>query len=153
MQRRGWSVAVVSMTPPVALWQELEANGIEVQCLGMRRGIPNPLAIMRLRRFLKQRRPDVLHSHMVHANLLARATRMLSRVPVVVCTAHSIRECGRFLELGYRYTDRLADLTTNVSQAGVDRYLQIGAVPSGRIRFVPNGLDLRRFSPNAAQRE
>jgi glycosyltransferase involved in cell wall biosynthesis len=40
----------------------------------------------------------------------------------------------------------MSDLTTNVSQAAVERYVQVGAVPAERIRFVPNGLVTERFA-------
>ena len=86
-------------------------------------------------------RPDVIHSHMVHANLLSRLTRLLIPVPRLITTAHNTFEGGRLLDLGYRLTDRLTDLTTNVSEASTASFRQRGLVPSGRITTVANGLD------------
>jgi glycosyltransferase involved in cell wall biosynthesis len=153
MKRRGWDVTFVTLLPPSNLTEQLHAAGIHFECLNMRQGIPNPLAILRLRRILRSRRPQIVHSHIVHANMLARVARLFSPMPVLITTAHSTFECGRFLELGYRYTDRLTDLTTNVSEAAVDRYVSIGAAPADRIRFVPNGVDLQRFENDPAQRQ
>jgi glycosyltransferase involved in cell wall biosynthesis len=79
---------------------------------------------------------------MVHANLVARLARPLAWAPVLVSTAHNIDEGGRASELAYRFTDRLTSVTTNVARAAVDRYVHVGAVPAGRIRYVPNGLDV-----------
>lgn len=152
MKARGRDVTVVTLIPPVGLVDELRAGGVEVLSLNMRPGIPNPLAAMRLRRIIRRLRPEVVHSHIVHANLLARVIRPFTRMPALVCTAHSIHEGKRWLELAYRVTDRLSDMTTNVSQAGVDRYVQIGACPAERIRFVPNGLDVSRFQRDAGAR-
>jgi glycosyltransferase involved in cell wall biosynthesis len=53
----------------------------------------------------------------------------------------------------YRVTDRLADVTTNVSKAGVERYLRIGAAPAGRMLWVPNGIDVNRFEASPAVRD
>ncbi len=89
---------------------------------------------------------------MVHANLLARLVRPLVRVPVVLCTAHNIIEGGRWRELAYRLTDPLCDLTTQVSQAGLERYLKVGAIPKGRGLYIPNGVDTRRFAPDPEAR-
>jgi glycosyltransferase involved in cell wall biosynthesis len=113
----------------------------------MRRGQMNPLAIARLRKIIRTVRPDVVHSHILHSNILARITRLVTRIPVLVCTAHNIHEGGAVYNFAYRCTDSLADLTTNVSRAAVDRYIAIKAAPAGRIRFVPNGLDLGLYHP------
>jgi glycosyltransferase involved in cell wall biosynthesis len=152
LRRRGWEVTVVSMIPPEALEAELHAAGVALHSLDMRPGIPNPAAIIKLRKILSCRRPQIVHSHMYHANLLGRVTRLFARIPLLICTAHNIRESGRAGELAYRFTDHLADLTTNVSQAAVQRFIRIGAVPAQRIRFIPNGLDVSAFAPDSEAR-
>jgi glycosyltransferase involved in cell wall biosynthesis len=90
---------------------------------------------------------------MIHANLLARMTRLFVKVPVLICTAHSITEGGRPRELAYRLTDSLADITTQVSEAGKQRYIQVGAVPPSKIVYIPNGIDTSRFQPNPTVRK
>jgi len=91
-----------------------------------------------------------VHSHMVHANLLARVVRIFCKIPLLISTAHSIDEGGRWREVAYRLTDPLADLTTNVSRAAVERYIRVGAAPKNKIRFMPNGIDTAKFKPNKA---
>jgi glycosyltransferase involved in cell wall biosynthesis len=85
---------------------------------------------------------------MVHANLLGRVARLLVPVPVLISTAHNVNEGSRWREIAYRLTDPLCDLTTQVSQAGLERYVGVGAVPGNKIRFVPNGINSLEFSPN-----
>lgn len=94
-------------------------------------------------------RPDVVHSHMVHANLLARLVRLTAPMPRLVCTAHSNREGGRAVVLAYRLTDGLADVTTHVSHEAAAEYEQVGAVPEGGMVTVYNGIDVRRFQGGA----
>jgi glycosyltransferase involved in cell wall biosynthesis len=153
LKARGWDVVVVSMLPPRAYVEELEKAGIPVYSLNMCRGIPDPRAVFRLARIIRKLRPHILHSHMIHSNILARIVRPLAPVPVLICTAHNIDErggkvSGRWRILAYRFTDFLCDLTTQVSQAGFERYLQVGAVPGYKIRYIPNGIDTERFRPN-----
>jgi glycosyltransferase involved in cell wall biosynthesis len=74
-------------------------------------------------------------------------------VPVVISTIHSIQDGGRLRLLGYRLTDRLADLTTIVSEAAAERYVAVGAVPRSRLRVIPNAVDAERFRPDPAERE
>lgn len=153
LKARGWQPYVVSMLTPEALTPELEAAGIPWASLDVKRGSADLSAIFKLRKLLREWQPHIVHSHMVHANLLARVTRLLARVPVLISTAHNINEGGKLRMLGYRFTDRLADHSTNVSRAAVERYLAIGAAPAGKMSFVPNGLDTARFKPDPALRQ
>jgi glycosyltransferase involved in cell wall biosynthesis len=140
------------MLPPKDYTHHLVANGIPVASLGMRRKVPDPRAILRLASILRQWRPEVLHCHMVHANLLGRVTRMVSPIPVLISTAHNINEGSRWREWAYRVTDRLSDLTTQVSQAGAERYLKVKAANRGRLSVIANAVDLERYRPDLAIR-
>ena len=74
-------------------------------------------------------------------------------VPALISTAHNIKEGPRWREIAYRLTDRLSDLTTNVSRAAVERYIDVGVAPARKMRYVPNGIDLGRFAPVSGDRE
>lgn len=158
LKARGWEVQVVSLMSPKAYVEELEAFGVTLFSLGIRRKLPNPRPILKLAQFIRKWRPHIMHSHMVHANILARLVRPLARVPVIICTAHSIDErgrkgSGRLRELLYRLTDPWCDLTTQVSHTGLERYVQVGAVPRHKIKYIPNGVDIKRFYPDPGARK
>lgn len=152
LKARDWDVRIITMLCPLAYEAELQSAGVPLLRLGMKRGVPDPRALWHLIRILRRERPQIVHSHMVHANLLARLARPLARVPILVCTAHSIIEGGRRCEWACRLTDFLCDLTTQVSRAGLERYVQVGAAPRHKIRFIPNGVDTDQFRPNPEAR-
>lgn len=147
LKARGWTVQVVSLTPPKAYVEELDSAGIPLVSLGVLRKLPNPRPIFLLARLFQIWRPDIVHSHMVHANILARLVRPIVKVPLLICSVHSIYEGGRLRELLYRLTDSQCDLTTQVSKAGLERYVRVGIVPRNKICFIPNGVDTKRFHP------
>lgn len=152
MQDRGWDVAVISLLPKGAAFADLPDRGIPFETLGMSRGMPDPRAVWRLRTLLRRLRPDVLHGHMVHSNLLARVSRLLVRTPVVVSTMHNENEGAQWRYVLYRLTDRLSDLTTTVSQAAVAEATRRRAAAPGRITLFPNGLTSRALPPDPARR-
>ncbi len=157
LKARGWDVFVVSLTPPKAYTTELRYSGVPLFSLNIRQKLPDPRPLMKLFKLIREWRPCIVHSHMVHANILARLTRLFAPVPVLICTAHSIDERGRrgsgwFRTFLYRVTDPLCDLTTQVSRAGLERYVRIRAVPKEKIQYIPNGVDIESFSPNPAIR-
>jgi len=90
---------------------------------------------------------------MFNANLLARVARLITPVPILVSSVRSLNEGGRLRDLAYRFTDPLADITTQVSEAGKQRYIQVGAVPPSKIVYIPNGIDTSRFQPNPTVRK
>jgi len=159
LRRRGWEMAVVSLVEPTAFAEELAAQGVPVHSLGMRPGHPDPRGFVRLIGFLRVFRPQILHSHMFHANLAARLVRLFCPVPVVISTLHSAAESSRetagvkLRDWVYRLTDPLADMVTAVSQAVADRHSAAGAVPRAKLRVIPNGVDTGRFRPDPALRE
>jgi glycosyltransferase involved in cell wall biosynthesis len=145
MRSHGNEVSIVSLTPLGPMGLEAQSLGIRIQSLEMRRGIPDPRGLIRLVQLVRKWKPDVVHSHMVHANLMARALRLLVRIPVLISTIHNIYEGGRIRMAGYRLTNGLVDHMTIVSQAAADRFVNEGIVPRRLLTVVPNGVDVDQF--------
>lgn len=149
---RGHRVTVVSLSGPceVPIARGGNPGSLDVIELRAHRS-PWSLAHAgwRLARLIRTIRPDVVHSHMVHANLMCRVTRLICPMPLLICSAHSMNEGGDRRMLAYRLTDRLADLTTQVSQAAADAFVARRAVPAARIAVMPNGIDTARFAADA----
>jgi len=153
LKGRGWQVSVVSLIPMEYIAKELEQSQIPAVSLNMRPGSPDPRAVLALAGYLRMQKPQIVHTHMVHANLLGRVARLFAPVPVLISTAHNVNEGSRWREIAYRLTDMLCDLTTQVSEAGLKRYIAIGAVPEAKIRFVPNGINSMEFRPDPQARD
>ena len=122
-----------------------ENSNIDVIALGVdkRKGFFN--AYMKLRSLVKSFKPDVVHSHMFHASILSRILRITTSFPRLVSSSHSIYEGGKLRMLAYRLTNALVDISTNVSQNAVDALIEQGAVKSGRIVSVVNGINTSQF--------
>jgi len=156
LKQRNWDILVVTLLKPGPLAAELQEGGITVESLGMRSPLSLVPAMARLTRLIRSWKPQILHAHMFHANILCRLVRLFAPVPVLICTAHSIYEASSkvkqprevtWRELVYRITDPLCDLTTQISQAGCNRYIKVKAVSPRKIRVVPNGIDTNLFCP------
>ena len=102
-------------------------------------------AYIKLRRVILDFQPDVVHSHMIHANLLSRIVRLSTHIANLVCTAHNTNEGGKLRMLAYRVTDHLANVSTNVSGEAVARFIEMKATTTGRMLSVPNGIDTVKF--------
>ena len=145
LRDRGHEIRIVSLTPLGPMGLQARSLGLATESLEMRRGIPDPRGLARLVRLVRAWKPDVVHSHMVHANLMARVLRMLVPVPVLVSTIHNVYEGGPVLMAGYRLTNGLVDHMTIISQAAADRFVGERIVPKGLLTVIANGVDTDRM--------
>lgn len=149
MYERGHIVKIAYLTGSVLTrptHKEVELVKIELNNI-----ISLPKACIKLSKLIKSYKPDVVHSHMVHANILTRLIRIVSPIDRLVSTAHNSNEGGRIRMLLYRLTHSLADITTNVSKEATIAFENLGAVPKNGMSTIYNGIDLDKFkySPNA----
>lgn len=151
MRARGREVIIVSLTQLGPMGLEARRLGIPTESLEMRRGFPDPRGLVRLVHLVRAWKPDVLHSHMVHANLMARVLRLFVPIPAMVSTIHNIYEGGRLRMAAYRFTNRLVDRMTIISEAAAEHFITEGIVPRELLRVVPNGVDTDLFREVSAE--
>ena len=151
MVRRGHSVALLVLKPVIK--QEWPTS-LPVVHLNIGKTAGSLFAgMMRARRFLREFRPDVVHSHSFHANIFARLLRVLKPGFKVISTVHNVYEGSSWRMLAYRLTDGLACRTTAVSEAAADRFIRLKAVKAHKCIVLLNGIDTDEFAPDQVRRE
>lgn len=137
---------------------ELKRRG--VNCIDARLGhrFPDRSTIKRLRRIIRDWKPDVVHSHHARAYLPGRVAAWLERVPHV-STPHTsiLAELARRPEattvtrwrmvLRERMTSWMDRRTIAISELNRQQLARQGA-RTNRLVTVANGVDLARFSPS-----
>lgn len=99
-------------------------------------------ALVKLRRAIRDRRPDVISTHLGRADVYTPWVK--GRVPQVT-THHNIRQHhGRLTTWGYRLSDHLVAARTGVSQACNDSFLANGFLTSPHI-VIFNPVDPQRL--------
>ena len=127
LRERGFDVRFVMLhegEPGAADFAErLEASGIAVERLDLP-WAADPRALPRLVRIVRRVRPEILHTHLVHADFHGLAAGRLVRVPVLVSTKHGFNPFrgGRAFAAADRAVARLADVHIAIS-AGLASYL------------------------------
>jgi glycosyltransferase involved in cell wall biosynthesis len=127
LRDRGWEVRMLMLHAgePGAFEfaDELGRHGVPVDAIRLRADV-DPLAFARLVSYLTLRRPALLHTHLVHADVYGQLAGAVARVPVRFSTKHGFNEFreGRGFALADRLVARLADVHIAVSR-GLARYL------------------------------
>jgi glycosyltransferase involved in cell wall biosynthesis len=107
-----------------------------------------PAALRQVASIVRAERPDIVHSYMEYANLMARLGSLGRPRPVVITSVRS-----RMMALKYALVEgalsRLSDAVV-VNSLGTARELKaIERVPPGKVRVILNILDAERFAPAA----
>ncbi|MGE6390361.1 glycosyltransferase [Psychrobacter pacificensis] len=144
MFKRGHKVKIAYLTGEVVTRPANEE--IELLSIGLTSSVTLPKAYFTLSKIIRNFKPDVVHTHMVHANILTRLVRMVTPIQKLICTAHNSNEGGTLRMLSYRVTDSLADLTTNVSNTAVAAFEAKHAVPRNSMLTVYNGVNFDNFA-------
>lgn len=148
---RGNQVALISLTPDCEVPMP---DAVERLMLDMRKTpVSMAQALAAARRFASRWQPDIVNSHMFHANMFARVLARVASLPPLICAAHSFSEGGRLRMTLYRLTNRWCTVTTQVSETSRAEMIRAGAVTSDRIRVMYNGIDTVKFQPDALLRD
>ncbi|MGB0064153.1 MAG: glycosyltransferase [Terracidiphilus sp.] len=161
MVKRGHEVAVLVLRAQLPQEWPTALPVVHLDIYGVRE---NPVSLaagfVRGRRFLHDFRPDVVHSHSFHANLLARMLQIGAairtanggRCAAVISTVHNVYEGGWMRMMAYRLTDGLSDCTVAVSQAAAERFVGLKAIPKHKYLVRVNGIDGAEFAPDTERR-
>ncbi|HUF01364.1 MAG TPA: glycosyltransferase family 4 protein [Gaiellaceae bacterium] len=127
LRARGWDVEFLMLhEDEPGAWtfaRELQGLGVPVAAIRVRADV-DPLAYAEVLALVARRRPRILHTHLVHADVYGQLTGALLRVPLRLSTKHGFnwfRE-SRFFALADRAVASFAHVHIAIS-AGLARYL------------------------------
>ena len=127
LRERGWDVDFLMLhEDEPGAWEfarALHDRGVPLDDVRLRADV-DPLAYAKVAAFLTRRRPRILHTHLVHADVYGQIAGAMARTPLRISTKHGFnwfRE-GRFFGLADRSVASLAHVHIAISQ-GLARYL------------------------------
>jgi glycosyltransferase involved in cell wall biosynthesis len=151
MASRGHTIRIMALMPRL---DEEWSTDIHTVHLDVSKSTGSALkGFLRGGAFLREFRPDLVHSHCFHANIFARLLRFFGPKVVVLSTVHNVYEGGWGRMMAYRLTDFLSCRTVAVSQAAADRFTRLKAIPQRKCKVILNGIDVASFVPSAERRE
>jgi len=144
LPRDEFSIEVITLTGGGRIAKWLEEKDIPVTSLDIKR-FWDLAGVFRLRRLLKNLRPDILHTFLFHANIVGRVAAVEVGVRAVICSVRvAERRFKWHLALDW-LSSPLMDLEVCVSE-GVRRFTETRAkIPKNKLTVIPNGLDPAEF--------
>jgi glycosyltransferase involved in cell wall biosynthesis len=135
---------------PIAPWLRafMEDEGLGCVSCGARTRAAYPLAMLRLMRFLRRERVDVIHTHLFEPSAVGLLAGLLARTPARVMTRHYSNYHTR---IGKRWHVRVDHLCNRMSHAVIavsrhtaDHIVHEEGAPRDKVHVVLNGIDFPR---------
>ncbi len=151
---------VISLSGDGPVGARIRLLGVSVRALRLNKHLPNPMAILRLARWIKEARPDVVQTWMYHADVIGGLAGKLAnpRVPIIWNLRASNLDAA-VIGAGARVFARLSAWLSgwlprhivSCSSAAMDLHVALG-YPNARMSVIPNGFDLAQFRPDPEAR-
>jgi glycosyltransferase involved in cell wall biosynthesis len=128
LRERGWDVRMLMLHEhEPGAWdfaRAMEERGVPVHAIPIRSDV-DPVAFAQLAAYLARNRPDILHTHLVHADAYGLLTGTAARVPVRISTKHGFNEFREapYFGLADRAVASLAHVHIAISR-GLASYLE-----------------------------
>lgn len=145
LDKQRFEVVVVSIAPPGEVGEIIKKDGGKVLSLNAKFKY-NPLIIWQLSKLLRQENPDILHTHLFHADFLGRVLGKLARVPIIISTHHNTYIGGRMRDFLMRLTNFFSSLDIAVAKTVRESIIKRGIAIKEKIVIIYNGVNFERFT-------
>lgn len=134
-----------SITDRMNMAEEFENVGVKTMSLQLHNKT-DFMVVWRLRKLLKEVKPDVLHTYLLHGNLLGRVVGSLTGLPVIISSERTIGQARRWGRILTRLTNPLAQAVEVNSSAGKLSVIKDLGVPESKVRIIRSGFDLNSIT-------
>jgi glycosyltransferase involved in cell wall biosynthesis len=149
--RRGHEAAIYTLNREVPRAKELEGSGVEL-VVDQKRWKVDPAVIARLRRYLRDWHPDIVHGFLFDGDIYARIAAFGTGIPVLNSERSDNYELSRVQYLGHRLTRALADGLVANTHSGSAFAQKLYGFPPERCHVVWNGLRIEELERQAASK-
>lgn len=146
--------AVVCIHEAGPIGEEIARTGVPFKVLGLRPGLLRPFDVLRLRDFLVECEPAIVHTFLLTGSLYGRFAAMMAHVPVIVGTEVNIYQNkksshARLERWLMRRTDAVVASAASVREFYID---QVKADPA-KVEVIYNAVDWSQLQTTMSREE
>lgn len=133
------------------LREYVEEAGLPLVQTGFEFDYTFPFVIARMSSYLREQRPDIVHTHLLGSDIVGRMAAVLAGTPIIVTTQHDTHPRPWIYRAYRRITGHLVDATVACSPAVADYCRTHIGAPEERLATIENGVDVERFAHAASE--
>lgn len=146
IDRDKFNVEVICLIKGGDFVEDLAEIDVPVKILG-KRGKLGLAMMWRLKKYLVETQPDIVHTHLFAGDFWGRVAAYLAGVKIIISTEHNINTSeGKLKDWLKSKTNRLATKIIAVSRSVKNYTIKKYQTPAEKISVIYNGIDISRFS-------
>jgi len=152
MDKNKYHVSICSLKEKGEMAEDIERHGIAVHCLHMvnKEGfvgwISSTIALFQLFSYLRKVRPEIVHSFLFRANILARIAGYLTGVPIIISSIRVMGGEKRYFHFIERITSFMVEHYIAVSESVKNYVMQKSKISDENITVIYNGTDIENHN-------
>lgn len=148
LSKRNNEIVLVSMTKPESseMVDELLNDGIKFYCMDMERGKARLHDLIQFVRMTNAEKPEIINSHMVHANFLVRVAKPFLNCKKIINTVHGEEEFLGARKFLYQITDMGTNVVVCVGKELANQAKKLKISSYSKIVTIYNGLEIAQYS-------
>ncbi len=154
----GHGYQVYAVCSPGMLTEEIKKEGIRLHHIPIPRKLFTPvadiLALVKLYWYFKKEKFDVVHTHAPKPGFLGQLAAKMAGVPVIINTIHGLyfTEHSSWLRRAAfiaieRVSAKCSTLIFSQNQEDMETIVKEGIATREKLRYLGNGINMRRFDP------
>ena len=144
IDKEKFEIIVISILPIGKIGEEIKKSGVKVLSLNTKFKY-NPSIAWKLFNILKKEKPDILNTHLFHADLIGRIIGKLSKMPKIISTFHSIDIGSKKREFLINLIKRKSDKDIAVSKMVASESIKRKITNKNKINVIYNSINLEKF--------
>lgn len=136
---------IISLTNYNKIGKEIERKGVKVYYLGLNK-YNLPLVISRFGKIIKNEKPDILDTYLIHANLFGRIFGRIFGIKRIISSVRNDYSGFRLISFLDRFTQNFVKLYI-INSIGLLHYVfEKINIPLTKIKIIPNGINLEELN-------
>jgi glycosyltransferase involved in cell wall biosynthesis len=151
--RSQFEFEVATMSGRGVYWDRVKALGVPVRSLSFSRIVP--VYVPSMIWMCLKRRYDIVHTHLIGANVIAKPLAALCGVKIRINHDHCNDKASdpkRWVPIADKMSNHLSTHVIAVSQSTHDYLVEHERMPPDRVTTIHNGIDLELYHPRREQR-
>jgi glycosyltransferase involved in cell wall biosynthesis len=149
---KNWKVSLITMNNDLQLVNKLDKRIMHYKLKFSTSS--TLLNLFKLFKIIRLEQPKLIHAHLFQANILSRFIKFFNSDIFTINTTHgsyllNIRKYNPYFI--YRITRKWVDYHTAVSNEVLELLICNKSIPSKKIQFLPNGINLSKLKPKISK--